>query len=195
MSLLTGAAERLGLTLKVLDNPAGWVSQGLNKCIGDASGDLIVRVDCHSRSRPITFDAAPRPPRQRARTMSEGYRSQADELQRSALWQPRWTVPLAELVGHVARRPPDRSKRTQSRSARFDRMSFAGSVHSTSLSAAIRTTSSTCASASAVGESSSTLRSSPCTFPAGDCAPSSGSTLSMDAGRCLSCESTGVFSA
>ena len=49
VSLLTGAAERLGLTLKVLDNPAGWVSQGLNKCIGDASGDLIVRVDCHSR--------------------------------------------------------------------------------------------------------------------------------------------------
>jgi hypothetical protein len=49
VSLLTCAAERLGLTLKVLDNPAGWVSQGLNKCIGDASGDLIVRVDCHSR--------------------------------------------------------------------------------------------------------------------------------------------------
>jgi succinoglycan biosynthesis protein ExoA len=47
VSLLTEAAERLGLTLKVLDNPAGWVSQGLNKCIAEATGDLIVRVDCH----------------------------------------------------------------------------------------------------------------------------------------------------
>jgi hypothetical protein len=35
--------------LQVLDNPAGWVSQGLNTCIGKARGDLIVRVDCHSR--------------------------------------------------------------------------------------------------------------------------------------------------
>ena len=49
VALLTGAAERLGLTLKVLDNPAGWVSQGLNECIEEATGDLIVRVDCHSR--------------------------------------------------------------------------------------------------------------------------------------------------
>jgi succinoglycan biosynthesis protein ExoA len=49
VALLTGAAERLGLALKLLDNPAGWVSQGLNKCIGNASGDLIVRIDCHSR--------------------------------------------------------------------------------------------------------------------------------------------------
>jgi succinoglycan biosynthesis protein ExoA len=47
--LLTSAAERLGLALQVLDNPAGWVSQGLNACIGKATGDLIVRVDCHSR--------------------------------------------------------------------------------------------------------------------------------------------------
>lgn len=47
--LLLAEAERLGLTLRVIENPAGWVSQGLNRCIGVASGDLIVRADCHSR--------------------------------------------------------------------------------------------------------------------------------------------------
>jgi glycosyltransferase involved in cell wall biosynthesis len=50
--LLLAAAEALGLSLKVIDNPAGWVSQGLNRCIGEASGDLIVRADCHSRYPP-----------------------------------------------------------------------------------------------------------------------------------------------
>lgn len=50
--LLLAAAEGLGLTLKVVDNPAGWVSQGLNLCIGETSGDLIVRADCHSRYPP-----------------------------------------------------------------------------------------------------------------------------------------------
>jgi succinoglycan biosynthesis protein ExoA len=50
--LLLAAAERLGLTLRVVDNPAGWVSHGLNRCIGEASGDLIVRADCHSRYPP-----------------------------------------------------------------------------------------------------------------------------------------------
>jgi succinoglycan biosynthesis protein ExoA len=49
VSLLTAAAERLGLTVRILENPAGWVSPGLNACIGEATGDLIVRVDCHSR--------------------------------------------------------------------------------------------------------------------------------------------------
>jgi succinoglycan biosynthesis protein ExoA len=51
-----GSAERLrdaawaaGLNLRVLDNPAGWVSHGLNACIREAHGDLIVRLDCHSR--------------------------------------------------------------------------------------------------------------------------------------------------
>jgi succinoglycan biosynthesis protein ExoA len=51
-----GSAERLraaawaaGINLRVLDNPAGWVSQGLNTCIREARGDLIVRLDCHSR--------------------------------------------------------------------------------------------------------------------------------------------------
>ena len=33
----------------VIDNPAGWVSHGLNACIREAQGDLIVRLDCHSR--------------------------------------------------------------------------------------------------------------------------------------------------
>lgn len=47
--LLLATAERLRLTLRVVDNPAGWASQGLNRCIGEASGDLIVRADCHSR--------------------------------------------------------------------------------------------------------------------------------------------------
>ena len=51
-----GSAERLrqaawaaGLNVRVLENPAGWVSQGLNACIREADGDLIVRLDCHSR--------------------------------------------------------------------------------------------------------------------------------------------------
>jgi succinoglycan biosynthesis protein ExoA len=51
-----GSAERLraaawaaGLNLRLLDNPAGWVSPGLNACIREAQGDLIVRLDAHSR--------------------------------------------------------------------------------------------------------------------------------------------------
>jgi succinoglycan biosynthesis protein ExoA len=47
--LFLASAERLGLTVRVVDNPAGWVSQGLNTCIGQATGDLIARLDCHSR--------------------------------------------------------------------------------------------------------------------------------------------------
>jgi succinoglycan biosynthesis protein ExoA len=49
VELLRAAAERHGIAAKVLDNPARWVSAGLNSCIRAASGDLIVRVDCHSR--------------------------------------------------------------------------------------------------------------------------------------------------
>jgi glycosyltransferase involved in cell wall biosynthesis len=48
-ALLLAAAERLGLSLRIVDNPARWVSQGLNECIREARGDLIVRADCHSR--------------------------------------------------------------------------------------------------------------------------------------------------
>jgi succinoglycan biosynthesis protein ExoA len=47
--LLLAAADRLGLAVRVVDNPAGWVSHGLNKCFHEATGDLIVRADCHSR--------------------------------------------------------------------------------------------------------------------------------------------------
>jgi len=46
---LRGAAEREGIEVTVLDNPARWVSAGLNSCIRSATGGLIVRVDCHSR--------------------------------------------------------------------------------------------------------------------------------------------------
>jgi succinoglycan biosynthesis protein ExoA len=48
VDLLRAAAVRHGLALQVLDNPARWVSAGLNACIREATGDLIVRVDCHS---------------------------------------------------------------------------------------------------------------------------------------------------
>jgi succinoglycan biosynthesis protein ExoA len=48
-ALLRAAAERAGIAIAVLDNPAGWVSPGLNACIAAAHGDLIVRLDCHSR--------------------------------------------------------------------------------------------------------------------------------------------------
>lgn len=43
------AAARHGVTVTLLDNPERWVSSGLNACIRRARGDLIVRLDCHSR--------------------------------------------------------------------------------------------------------------------------------------------------
>jgi succinoglycan biosynthesis protein ExoA len=46
---IQSAARAAGLNLRVLPNPAEWVSQGLNACIREARGDLIVRLDCHSR--------------------------------------------------------------------------------------------------------------------------------------------------
>jgi succinoglycan biosynthesis protein ExoA len=46
---LRAAAERDGVDLRVLDNPDRWVSHALNLCIAGARGDLLVRVDCHSR--------------------------------------------------------------------------------------------------------------------------------------------------
>jgi succinoglycan biosynthesis protein ExoA len=46
---LLAAAGRHGVDARVLDNPERWVSHGLNRCIRAATGDLIVRVDCHSR--------------------------------------------------------------------------------------------------------------------------------------------------
>jgi succinoglycan biosynthesis protein ExoA len=49
---LREAAERLGVAVEVVPNPAGWVSQGLNAALSHARGDLIVRLDCHSRYPP-----------------------------------------------------------------------------------------------------------------------------------------------
>jgi glycosyltransferase involved in cell wall biosynthesis len=46
---LHAAATRHGIDLTVLNNPHRWVSHGLNLCLGAARGDLIVRLDCHSR--------------------------------------------------------------------------------------------------------------------------------------------------
>jgi succinoglycan biosynthesis protein ExoA len=46
---LGAAAARHGLELTSLSNEDGWVSHGLNACIGAATGDLLVRLDCHSR--------------------------------------------------------------------------------------------------------------------------------------------------
>jgi glycosyltransferase involved in cell wall biosynthesis len=41
------AGEKLQVT--ILDNPNRWVSYALNACVEAAEGDLIVRIDCHSR--------------------------------------------------------------------------------------------------------------------------------------------------
>jgi succinoglycan biosynthesis protein ExoA len=46
---LQAAAQRHGVSLVNLHNEAGWVAQGLNACIREATGDLLVRLDCHSR--------------------------------------------------------------------------------------------------------------------------------------------------
>jgi succinoglycan biosynthesis protein ExoA len=49
---LKTAGESVGLDLMVIDNPARWVSPGLNACIRRATGDLLVRMDCHTRYPP-----------------------------------------------------------------------------------------------------------------------------------------------
>ena len=51
-NLLKAAAERAGLRLTLLDNPRGFASPGLNLCIREAKGDIIVRFDCHTRYPP-----------------------------------------------------------------------------------------------------------------------------------------------
>jgi succinoglycan biosynthesis protein ExoA len=50
--LLLSASERHDLPVTVIENAEGWVSHGLNLCIQAATGDLIVRLDCHSRYPP-----------------------------------------------------------------------------------------------------------------------------------------------
>jgi succinoglycan biosynthesis protein ExoA len=49
---LAALASTAGLDVTVLDNPERWVSSGLNECICRAKGDLLVRLDCHSRYPP-----------------------------------------------------------------------------------------------------------------------------------------------
>lgn len=46
---LRRAADRAGLDLTILENPRRWVSPGLNRCLERATGDLVVRLDCHAR--------------------------------------------------------------------------------------------------------------------------------------------------
>jgi len=48
VELLERAAQGAGLEVTVLPNPSRWVSPGLNACIAVATGDLLVRLDCHS---------------------------------------------------------------------------------------------------------------------------------------------------
>src|SRR5947209_1353228 len=50
--LLRAEAERAGIALTVIDNTRRFVAPGLNECIRQATGDLIVRIDCHSRYPP-----------------------------------------------------------------------------------------------------------------------------------------------
>jgi glycosyltransferase involved in cell wall biosynthesis len=50
--LLLEAAKRAGIGITLLENPGRIVSPGLNACIRRASGDLIVRLDCHTRYPP-----------------------------------------------------------------------------------------------------------------------------------------------
>jgi glycosyltransferase involved in cell wall biosynthesis len=49
---LKEGAERNGLDLTVLHNERRIVAPGLNECIRRATGELIVRLDCHSRYPP-----------------------------------------------------------------------------------------------------------------------------------------------
>ena len=49
VELLRSAAERHGLGVRLIDNPERWVSHGLNAAVRAATGDLVVRIDCHSR--------------------------------------------------------------------------------------------------------------------------------------------------
>lgn len=48
VDVLREAAARTGLDVTVLDNPRRKASSGLNVCIPHATGELVVRLDCHS---------------------------------------------------------------------------------------------------------------------------------------------------
>jgi GT2 family glycosyltransferase len=49
VAILIAEAGRLGVPCRVLPNPAQIVPTGLNACIRVAQGDLLIRMDCHSR--------------------------------------------------------------------------------------------------------------------------------------------------
>jgi len=49
---LVQAAADAGVTVTLIAGLQRWVSHGLNACIRRANGDLIVRMDCHSRYPP-----------------------------------------------------------------------------------------------------------------------------------------------
>jgi glycosyltransferase involved in cell wall biosynthesis len=46
---LRAAAARASLTLEVVDNPRRWAGPGLNRALARATGEVIVRIDCHTR--------------------------------------------------------------------------------------------------------------------------------------------------
>jgi succinoglycan biosynthesis protein ExoA len=48
VKLLRTHAERAGLAITIVENPDRLVAHGLNRCIGLATGELIVRLDCKS---------------------------------------------------------------------------------------------------------------------------------------------------
>jgi len=52
VDLLRTSADRAGLTITILENPARLVAHGLNSCVARATGDLIVRLDCKSHYPP-----------------------------------------------------------------------------------------------------------------------------------------------
>jgi succinoglycan biosynthesis protein ExoA len=50
--LLRAAAERHGLGLTLVDNPKRWAGPGLNRALRHATGEIVVRLDCHTRYPP-----------------------------------------------------------------------------------------------------------------------------------------------
>jgi glycosyltransferase involved in cell wall biosynthesis len=48
VELLERAAVEHGVSLTLIENPARWVSPGLNACIARSSGEVIMRMDCHA---------------------------------------------------------------------------------------------------------------------------------------------------
>jgi glycosyltransferase involved in cell wall biosynthesis len=50
--LLQAAADRVGLPVTLLENPKRTQSPGLNLCIRRATGELIIRLDCHTHYPP-----------------------------------------------------------------------------------------------------------------------------------------------